>query len=368
MTAAYGSPDRADVARAAQLLQQPLDPARTVCLAVADEAATRAAIAGLANARGGQLLLGVRADETGTRVIDLHGIDPVWLDEHLSNLTLEIDPPLPEMVSLQTLPLPGGGAVGLISVRQSPIPPHLDRTNGIVFLHEPGSPRPIRSRSELDRLYRKGRALNERAERLIEATAERLTLAHFGHYGLAVVACLREPAANPYLWARAHPEAFADAADPFVEQWGFTSALARATTGEVELRSEREISGVLRVGRAGYALAGEILKRPQGDVIASDAELCEHLSRLVGSACRILAHSDGRVIVPRLLCDGLKGTKIRQSESSGSESDASAIDVLNVPGPAGDPRDGTYQRQLARDFGRALLAPFGLRDLADEAR
>jgi hypothetical protein len=367
MTAAFGGPEISRLEHASQLLEQPIDPLRTVCLPFAEEDTARAALIGLANAGGGEILLGVRADEDRARIVELPGVDSAWFDQHLERLTAEVDPPAAGLVGLHVLSLPRGSAVGVLSVRQSPTPPHLDTTNGTVYLHQHGAPRPVRSRVELDRLYLKGRALDERAERLIEATAERLTLAHFGHYGVAVVACLREPSAEPFLWARAHPEAFADPADSFVHQWGFAAKTTRVSTGEVELRNEREISGLLRVGRAGYVVAGEILKRPQGDVLASTAEVCEHLERLVTSACRILVHSDATAIVPRLLCDGLKGAKIRREDAPGSESKPSLIDVLRIQGPAGNPSDAGYRRQLTGEFGRAFLAPFGLSDLADES-
>jgi hypothetical protein len=340
---------------AGTLIGSAIDPLRIVCLPRPTAGSCAAAVIGLANARGGQVWLGARADTSGKAVRTFPGVDPLAADALLREIWQRIDPPLTDLISTRTLPLAGDMAVLVISVRQSTTPPHIDSVTGRIFLRRPDGTRHIASRAELHALYQKGAAADQRAERLIEAQIERLSLAQFGHYGLAVVASSTTPDSSMYTWSREHPEELTDPADPFMQMWGFSQQDVRVLPGVVELRSEREIAGIVRISRAGSVVAGEIQRRAPGDRLGPAGELSSRLEALVETVCRLLSHSDCRSIVAHLYGDGLKGARLLEDGDQGRDAAAFPRDVVQMPGPNGDPRDRDYRRRLHQGLVQTLL-------------
>jgi len=337
------------------LIGSTLDPLHVICLPRLTSSSGAAAVIGLANARGGQVLLGARADTSGKAVRALPGVDPLAADAVLGEIWRRIDPPLADLVSTRTLPLAGGLAVLVISVRQSTTPPHIDSVTGRIFLRRPDGTRHVARRADLDAIYQKGRAASQRAERLIEAQIERLSLAQFGSYGIAVVACSATPDAAPYLWARERPDELTDAADPFMRAWEFSERDVRVHPGEVEVRSEREVAGVVRVSRAGSALTGEIHRRASGDFIGPVDELSYNLRNVIETVCRLLSHADSTAMVADLYCDGLKGVRLAKLDDREKDSAPCPLDTVHHRGPAGDSRDPDYHRRLHACFLQAIV-------------
>lgn len=364
MTLTNAQADAGNAQDAAELRNKQIDPLRVLCLPIVASAELAAALAGLANTRGGTILIGARVEAADARIGELAGVDAEEAATCVAELIGQLDPPIAELVATRSLELPDGRSLLIVSVRQSPSPPHLEPLSGRIFVHDAGEVRPIRRREELDRLYQRGRAADERAERLIASTIERLSLAHFNHYGLAVVASLRAPTAEPYLWFRGHSEALADPDDAFVAEWGFKPDGVRVGAGELELRNEREAAGVLRVGRAGYAVAAEIRRQPPRHLLGSIDDVAGRIERLIASVCRILGHADPPLLLPRLVCDGLKSCRL--SLNGEGESVPCSLDSLHVAGAAGDARDAGYRARLLETFMRQLSSAFGL-DATDDA-
>jgi len=336
--------------KAETLIESTLDPLQVICLPRPTASSGAAAVIGLANALGGQVWFGVRSDTSGKTVRALPGVDPLAADALLREICQRIDPPMSDLVSTRTLPVAGGLAVLVVSVRQSAAPPHIDAVTGRIFLRRPDGTRPVASRVELDAIYKKGRAAGQRAERLIEAQIERLSLAQFGCYGVAVVACSAAPDAASYLWARERPDALTDAADPFMRAWGFSERDVHVHPGEVELRSEREVAGVVRVSRSGSAVVGEIRRRASGDFIGPLGELSDNLRNIVEAACRLLSHADSTAMIAHLYCDGLKGVRLPKRDDLEKDSAPCDVDTVQRRGPAGDSRDPEYRRRLHAGF------------------
>ena len=351
---------------ASDLLGRSFDRARVLAFIELDEETTLAAIAGLANGSGGHLLVGVEIEPDGETIQGAPGVDAAGSEALLGELVLRLDPPLDEPPRVRRLPVGAGRHLLIVSVRQSPRPPHIDTISGRIHLHAPGGPSTVHTRHGLDLLYAKGRAERERAERLIEAMSERLMLAQHAYYGLGIIACLQQPTADAYLWAREHPEELALAEDPFVAAWEFTPAMAKIRPAEVELRNEREVCGLVRVARSGCLAIGETRRRPPGDVIGSREELSERLQMMIDCTCRILAHAEATLIVPRLFCEGLKGTHIVLDRRPYRESPPSGLDAVQSPAPTGDAADPAYRGELHALFLEQLCRPF-LRGIADGA-
>lgn len=335
-----------------------LDPHRTVCLAELDDTTGAAALVALANGQGGFILVGAVSNGPGLAVSSIPGVDGSAAEARIQSLSRRIDPPLDDLVSVRRLVGAGGRELVLVRVRQSPHPPHLDTFSGLVYLGGGNSPEVVRSRATLDSLYNKGRAERDRAERLIEAMTERLMLAHYAYYGLGVIFCLQQPAADAYLWARTHPDALVAADDAFMEEWGFTEESARIRPAEVELRGEREVCGILRVARSGCVAIGETRRRPPGDILGSRDDLENRLGMMIETGCRILAHAEAPLVVPRLFCEGLKGMRLVTSNRPYEESSASSADMVQAPGPVGDACDPAYRGELTACFTKLLSEPF----------
>ena len=332
-----GTPGMASVADVTGIS---LDPDRGVWLNDHDESACRAALAGLANGAGGQAVL------VG-----------VWEESDVARLAKQVDPPLTGLISTRVGVFVGAGEAAIVDVHQSPYCPHIDAVSGIIYEHNGRNIVPVTSRTGLDRLYRKGRAADERAQRSIDGMIERMQLASFGHFGLAVLACLRLPSAEPYLWAVGHPDELATQGDPFTAEWALSPAMLRVRPGDVELRGERDVSGVVRVTRAGCVAVGETRRKPQGEVLGTPEELRERLRILLGTACRVLGRYEGSVIVPRLLCEGLRATRL----SADAEAFKPAtVDTLDASGEAGHADDAAYQKELVQELTERLLALYAV--------
>lgn len=335
-----------------------LERGRVLAFADVIEDSVVAALAGLANGRGGHLLIGVDTERDGETVRSTPGVDAARAEQMLRELAARIEPPVDDSLQMRRLPADLGREILIVNVRQSSTPPHIDTRSGLVYLAGATGVSSIRSRAALDALYVKGKAERERAERLIEAMTERLMLAHFAYYGIGIVACLQQPTADAYLWAREHPEELANDRDAFIRAWEFTPAMAKVRPAEVELRNEREVCGLVRVTRSGCVTAGETRRRPQGDVIGSRAELGERLQMIVDTVCRILSQAETTLIVPRLFCEGLKGTHLLLAGQPDLASPPSRLDAVQAPGPTGDATDPEYRRALAALFLDQLCRPF----------
>jgi hypothetical protein len=297
----------------------------------------------LANSRGGSLILSGALNESA-----------------VGRLAEQIDPPLGDLISICAN---GDGANPALAVhvRQSPYCPHIDVESGSIYEHD-GAEGIVKvaTRAGLDRLYRKGQAAEERAQRAIDGAIERMQLASFGHYGIAIVACLRQPSAEPYLWAAAHPDELATETDAFISEWRLTPAMVSTRAGDVELRGDRDVTGVVRITRGGCVAAGESRRKPQGDVLGTADELQGRLAVLLATVYRIFGNGAGNVIIPRLLCEGLKGTRLSAGTSIGTSSAAATTDVLMEQGSAGDAGSTAYQQQLLDEFAMKLLTQYRL--------
>jgi hypothetical protein len=86
----------------------------------------------------------------------------------------------------------------------------------------------------------------------------------------------------------------------------------------------------------------------------------ERLSRLVESACRLLAPAHDAQILPRLLCEGLRGTRLRAGSDAELLSAPSAEDVIELAGPPGDAADAGYRCDLVQAFATQLAASYRL--------
>jgi hypothetical protein len=341
-----------------EIVGRRLDRQRAVALAELVEDALTAAICGLANGLGGHVLLGAATGPDGETVRSTPGVDASAADHILQRLAARADPPVADLLATRRLATPAGRELVLVSVGRSPRPPHLDGETGLIWLHGPEGLGQVRSRSSLDLLYAQGRAERDRAERLIEAMTERLMLAHFGYYGLGLIACLQRPSAEVFLWAQEHLAELACEGDPFMAEWGFTPEMAKVRPAEIELRNEREVCGLVRVARSGCLAIGEIRRRPPQDLLGSPEELGARVRVLIDSACRILSTAESPLIVPLLFCEGLKGTRLRLDGEAGQHSRASTIDAVQLPGPTGDAGDPQYRERLAALFLDELCRPF----------
>ncbi len=351
-------PDRSapEMPEAPSALDAPLDPARLVCLPDYDEAACTAALAALANSRGGDLVVGAVRDAGTGRLRPCASRLPRDLHVLLAALADRIDPPLTDAVEILALPLDGADLI-VVNVQRSTHTPHIDPRSGRVFVvGAAGAIEPVRRRADLDRLYGRGAATEERARRTLDGMVEQLQLASFGQYGIAMIAALLQPSAAPLTAWRERPEALAPASDAFVQEWGLSAATPVVRPSWIELRLERELTGVLRVTRAGCAAAAETRSLPSDKVIESIEELQERLRRLVDSTCRLLAPAEDGRILPRLLCEGMRGSRLRTGEGAEPLSSPAGEDSIERDCPAGEVCDAGYRRYLADSFAAHLAA------------
>jgi hypothetical protein len=342
----------------AALLDVPFDPARLVCLPAFDEAACSAALVALANGSGGHLLIGALREARSATIRLCASALPADLSERLAALAASTDPPLTGMVQSRSA-LVDGAELAVLAVRRSVQTPHIDPISGSVFVvGAAGAVEPVRRRADLDRLYRRGAAAETHAQRALDGMAEQLQLASFGHYGMAVIAALLQPSAAPYETWRGQPALLGDQADPFVREWGLSTAEPAVRPSWIELRLERELTGVLRITRAGCAAAAETRSLPSDKVIGSLEALEGRLRLLVDAACRLLNPAENAQILPRLLCEGLRGSRLRADDAPLSA--AAVEDTIDLPGVAGDATDDAYRRALATGFAAQLAGLYQL--------
>jgi hypothetical protein len=309
------------------------DEQRTI-LVVDSPATCRAAMAGLANSAGGGLDIAVGCDE---------------LD--ILALANQIDPPVADLISIS----PGeNSSTRFAHVRQSPRCPHIDTQTGTIFaVNGAGELVAVTSRSSLDALYYKGSAAQARAQRSSDGMVERVQLASFGHYGIAVIACLLSPSADLYSWAAEHPDELAYLADPFISEWKFVPSSVQTQPGVLELRGQGDATGIIRITRAGCVLVGEMRRKLPGDLIGALPEMQQRLDNILGTLWRIADHAGQPEVVTRLICEGLRGSSLSDSDSTRfSQAKADALDLF---GREGDSSDLNFRTETLDGFTRHLL-------------
>jgi len=322
-----------------------LDFARTVCLPDADPEAIARAIAALANTRGGEIIIGARADSTG-RVTAVDGIEPALLGAAVDAALQDADPPLTHLVRQRAVPLTGGVA-GVIQVRLSPSAPHLLISDGCIYRLSDGGVEPIRSRLALDDLYARGRGERERADRLVEGMVEKLALGHYAFYSLAVVACTHQPSSEPYRAAQANQAWLAPAEEPFIAAAGLHEQEPRVSPGEIELRTPGEVNAFIRVTRTGCVAAGEVQRRPYHDELDTVAHLQERLGRLCQTVARLLAEAADPVMLPHIFVEGVRGLRLVRDPVKRLTTSGAPQDTGRFPLSLGDARDLEYVARLS---------------------
>lgn len=313
-------------------------------------------LAALANATGGVLLLGVEQPADGAAA-RLH---PAIPDEETMRAALAlVDPPLDDLVRLYAAPATTGSVLVAV-VAMSVDPPHVVQGSGRVLLATADGVRPVDTRRGLDALYARGRARRERSTRLLDALIDRLLQSHYAFYSIGVVACTRLPSAEPFLQVRDDPALLARIAPEFCAEWSLDPEKVKVRPGEIELRGEREVSGFIRVLRAGAAVCGEVRRRPPSEELASIDTLRDRITRMTEIVCAALAPA-GESIVPCLYFEGVRGRRLTLSD--GVESAQIAADTGQVQGPNGDPSSPAYRAELAAGLFAGALRAFGLADL-----
>ncbi|HLZ72125.1 MAG TPA: hypothetical protein VKV26_19640 [Dehalococcoidia bacterium] len=368
MTSAAPDPARrspADANPLAALLPAPLlrrvggryDRARFAALLDGAEALAPLIVA-LANATGGYVALGCEINAESGAPGAVPGISGEAAAEALAAALGRVDPPVEHLLTSERTVSPAGAELSLVSVRQSPSPPHLLVPDGAVLLSTAAGVRSVRSRAELDALYQRGRNERERAERQIDAMIEKLLQAHYAFYGVGVVACMQRATAEPYLWAREHADELISESDPFCAGWKLTPELMKTRPGEVDLRGEKEVFGYLRITRAGCVAVGEVRRRPAGNTVGTVEDVARRIDTMVSLACRILAQAPDATIVPRLFYEGMRGQRVVVSQDPYGESSALELDTAQFPGNMGTPADPAYPRRLSGELAASLLAGF----------
>ena len=342
------------LADATALVDAVIDPARTVCLPVADVDAIARAIVALANTRGGEIIVGAEADEHG-RVRALPGLDPGSFAAAVSVAAGQVDPPVSHLLRDRSVAA-GEGTVGVLHVRLSPSAPHLLTTDGGLYRLGRQGVQPIRSRRALDDLYARGRGERERADRLVEAMIEKLVLAHYAFYSIAMIACTHEPSGEPYRSAQAHPGWLAPPHDLFVAAFALHEHEPRIGPGEIELRTPGDVNAYLRVTRTGCVAAGEVQRRPYDEELDTAANLRERLAMLTGAVARILGAAADALMLPHVFVEGVRGLRLVRDPATRTVSANAPQDTLRAPLSLGDARDVAYVARLP-DEAMERLAP-----------
>lgn len=347
------------------------DRARFAALIGGEEPLARQ-VAAFANATGGFVALGCEIETESGTIAAAPGLSAAAAGELIAGALARIDPPVEHLVASEPVASPAGAELTLVSVRQSPSPPHLLVPDGAVLLSTAAGVRAVRSRAELDALYLRGRNERERAERQIDAMIEKLLQAHYAFYGVGVVACTQRATAEPYLWAREHAGELITESDPFCAGWKLTPDLLKARPGEVEVRGEKEVFGYIRITRAGCVAAGEVRRRPAGNAVGTIDDVARRIGTMSALVCRILAQAPDATIVPRLFYEGMRGQRVIVSQDPYGESSPLELDTAQFPANMGTPSDRAFQRRLSDELAAALLAGFkvewdaGGDELADE--
>ncbi len=329
---------------AAPLLEGgPVDNRRTLGLPAPHAENVARAAAALANTRGGDLLLGVALGADACLSAPA-GLSAETAETALIDGLSLVDPPITHLVKTRLVEQ-AAGAVLVARVRMSPSTPHLVTDGGgIPRLGDDGI-RPVASRRELDDLYARGRGERERADRLIDAMIEKLTLAHYAFYSVAIIACTHEPSAEPFSAAAAGLLAPPD--DPFVRAFGLAAYEPRSGPAELELRGPEETGAYLRVTRSGCVAAGEVQRRPYHEELDQAARFRDRLESLAASACRLLGHAADPVMVPHLFVEGVRGLRLVLNAERRITTGSAPQDTARYALPLGDARDPEYPARLA---------------------
>lgn len=332
--------DPSMVVDTAGLLDAVVDRSRTVCLPQAEIGALARTIVAIANGRGGDIILGAEADADG-RIVALPGVEQGHLEYALGRVADLIDPPVSHL--LQTRLIAGEGLVVAIThVRLSPSAPHLVTTDGGLYRIGRDGVQPVRSRRALDDLYARSRGERERADRLVEAMIEKLTLSHYAFYSLAVVACTHVPSGEPYRRAHADPGWLAPADDPFIAGFGLHEQEARVGPGEIELRTPGDVNAYVRVTRSGCVAAGEVQRRPYHEELDTAASIERRLSLLVMTVARLLSAAGDTLMLPHVFVEGVRGLRLVRDPEKRIVSGNAPQDTARHPLTVGDARDAAY--------------------------
>ena len=327
------------------LAEAAVDPGRTVCLPAPLAGEVARAAAALANTRGGELLLGVETAPDGL-LQSARGLPADEAEAALAEGLALVDPPLGHLVQTRTLAAPNG-VVLVARVRVSPSTPHLVTDTGETPRLDALTPRPVRTRRELDDLYARGRGERERADRLLDAMIEKLVLAHYAFFNVAIIACTHQPSAEPF--NAAATDALAPASDPFVQAFGLHGLEPKVWPGELELRTEGETGAYLRVTRGGAVAVGEVQRRPYHEEIDTLAGLRSRIEAMAGSACRLLAQASESVIVPLLFLEGVRGLRLVTADKPKVTTGQAPQDTARYALALGDAKDDGYPARLAEE-------------------
>lgn len=331
------------------------DPTRTVCLAGPDPDAIGRAVVALANTRGGDIIVGACADDG--RIAGFAGIDLESFQAAVAGAVRSVDPPVSHLVRQRVVPA-GEQVIGLVRVRLSPSAPHVLTTDGGIYHLDGGGVAPIRSRRALDDLYARGRGERERADRLVEAMVEKLTLGHYAFYTLALIACTHQPSGEPYRTARTNRAWLAPRDDPFVAAFGLHEQEPTVSPGEVELRSPGDVNGYLRVTRAGCVAAGEVQRRPYHEELDTLAGLTERTARLCRTVARLLAAAGDTLMLPQFFLEGVRGLRLVYDPTRRDHSGNAPQDTARFALSLGDARDPAYVAQLPGEAMEQLATLF----------
>jgi hypothetical protein len=335
------------VQRGVDLVDRVVDPARVACLPDAEAGALARAIVAMANTLGGDIVVGGRLDGD-SRIVELLGVEPEELGDAVSAAIDLIDPPVSHLLH-QRVAQTDGRPVGVIHVRLSPSAPHLVTVDGGIYRLSRDGVQPIRSRRALDDLYARGRGERERADRLVEAMIEKLTLSHYAFYSLAVIACTHVPSGEPYRNAQTAPGWLAPPDDPFVAAFELHTHEPRVGPGEIELRSPGEVNGYIRVTRSGCVAAGEVQRRPYHEELDTATSLEQRLGRLVATVARLLSVATDPLMLPHVFVEGVRGLRLMRDPDRRTLSSSAPQDTARHPLTVGDARDPAYLATLPEE-------------------
>lgn len=330
------------------------DPARTIGISDPDALAIAAGACAFANSQGGDLLLGAQVEPDGALTVAV-SIDLVAVESALAEGLALIDPPINHLVRTRQA-AGAGGNVLIARVRMSPSTPHLVTVSGAIPRMDGGVVRPVRTRREVDDLYARGRGERERADRLVDAMIEKLTLAHYAFYNVAIVACTHEPSAEPF--SAAAGGALTTADDPFVAAFDLGAHEPRVGPGEIEVRTPGDTGGYLRVTRGGCVAAGEIQRRPYHEELDTIAGLNGRFLALATSVCRLLGQSTDAVMVPHLFVEGVRGLRLVFEAGKRETTGHAPQDTVRYALSLGDPCDPDYPARIATEAVSRLQSLF----------
>src|SRR5207249_3370874 len=134
---------------------------------------------------------------------------------------------------------------------------------------------------------------------------------------------------------------------PFAGTFGLHEVEPKVWPGEIELRTEGDVGGYLRVTRSGCVAVGEIQRRPYHEELDSVERLSGRLAALTGAACRLLAHAADSVMLPHLFVEGVRGLRISLDPARRLNSGQAPQDTTRYALPVGDARDPDYPARLA---------------------